>query len=106
MTKEQYPLNSLNIYTHDLDSAATGKGKHSRVTTCQNTRTRRIEARIDKIAGLRMPTEQEVRSIARRDGWKPGRKQMVVEAKESSLQYPGIVTCVWIEFGEEVKEHA
>jgi hypothetical protein len=103
MTKEEYPLNSLNEYTHDLDSWRTGKGKHCRTLVCMCCKTKRIEGRVDLAEGLPMPTESDVRKIARFEGWRPSGKFQIDGQAEVTVRGQ-TRTSVWFGFGEDTYE--
>jgi hypothetical protein len=86
MTKEEYPLVSVNLYTHDLDSWRTGNGKYCRILPNGGAIT---GARIDLVAGLREPTENEIRAACRHDGWQPRGKMVITGVDDASK---------WVEF--------
>jgi len=103
MTKEEYPLNSVNADTHDLDSWRTGIGKHCRTLIGKCSQTGRIQGRVDLAEGLPMPTESDVRKIARFEGWRPSGKFQI--DGQSTTTVRGIAwTSVWIGFGEDTYE--
>ncbi len=89
MTKEEYTLESLNLITHDLDSPRTGRGKHARVVISYERNTGFVYARVDLMPGLRLPTDAELRKLAKSDGWHPGRR--VIHEGMTSV-------CAWYRF--------
>ncbi len=62
----------LNIFTRDQDSVITGRGKHARVIAFGPS-GEELYMRVDMLWGLRMPTEREMLTAARKDQGLTGR---------------------------------
>lgn len=83
----------LNTYTRDQDSVVTAYGKHYRVVAFLPDASG-LSCRVDHVHGARMPSTDEVLTVARKDQGVRGRWKL----REASTGRGYLGESTWLEF--------